>query len=117
MTDWQPGDQVVSETHAVIDPHAPLSRVGLYNLDPSRLGYGAVIDGAMRRFVPVPARILHRMPEGLSPEHAALTEPCCVAYSAVVVNGNIKPGDRIVVLAPGRSASCAPQWRDFRAQK
>lgn len=98
---WKAGDRVVSETHAVIDPNAPLSRIGLYNLDPSRLGYGAVVDGAMRRFVPVPARILHRMPEGLSFEQAAMTEPCCVAYSAVVSNGNIKPGDRIVVLGPG----------------
>jgi len=101
VTGWKAGDRVVSETHAVYDASGPLSRVGLYNLDPSRRGYGAVIDGAMRRFVPVPARILHRMPKGLSFEHAALTEPCCVAYSAVVVNGRIKPGDRVVVLGPG----------------
>ena len=101
VTGWKEGDRAVSETHAVIDPAAPLSRVGLYNLDPSRKGYGAAVDGAMRRFVPVPARILHRMPDGMPFEHAALTEPCCVAYSAVVVNGNVKPGDRIVVLGPG----------------
>jgi alcohol dehydrogenase/L-iditol 2-dehydrogenase len=51
--------------------------------------------------MPVPARILHRLPEGLSIEHAALTEPCCVAYSAVAVNSDVMPGDRIVVLGPG----------------
>ena len=101
VTGWQMGERVVSETHAVYDAHGPLSRTGLYNLDPSRRGYGAVIDGAMRRFVAVPARILHRMPDGLPFETAALTEPCCVAYSAVVVHGRIKPGDRIVVLGPG----------------
>ena len=98
---WQEGDRVVSETAAVIDPNSPLSRQGLYNLDPNRRGYGATIDGAMRRFVPVPARILHRMPEALTFEQAALTEPCCVAYSAVVSNVRIRPGDRIVVLGPG----------------
>jgi L-iditol 2-dehydrogenase len=101
VTGWKEGDRVVSETHAVIDPNAPLSRMGLYNLDPARKGYGAAVDGAMRRFVPVPARILHKMPDSLPFEKAALTEPCCVAYSAVVSNGNIKPGDRIVVLGPG----------------
>lgn len=101
VTGWQAGDRVVSETHAVYDAAGPLSRVGMYNLDPSRRGYGAVIDGAMRKYVAVPARILHRMPEGLTFEHAALTEPCCVAYSAVVINGRIRPGDRVVVLGPG----------------
>ncbi len=28
---WSPGDRVVSETAAVIDPDSPLSRQGLYN--------------------------------------------------------------------------------------
>src|SRR5688572_1240668 len=101
VTGWKEGDRVVSETAAVIDPTSPLSRQGLYNLDPNRRGYGAMIDGAMRSFVPVPARILHRMPEGMAFEQAALTEPCCVAFNAVVNNVRIRPGDRVVVLGPG----------------
>jgi alcohol dehydrogenase/L-iditol 2-dehydrogenase len=101
VTGWSEGDRVVSETAAVIDPNSPLTRQGLYNLDPTRRGYGAAVDGAMRRFVPVPARILHRLPDNLSFEKAALTEPCCVAYNAVVNNGRIKPGDRVLVIGPG----------------
>jgi alcohol dehydrogenase/L-iditol 2-dehydrogenase len=98
---WKEGDRVVSETAAIIDPLSPLTRQGLYNLDPGRRGYGALIDGAMRRYVPVPARILHRLPAGMEFEQAALTEPCCVAYNAVVNNARVRPGDRIVVLGPG----------------
>jgi L-iditol 2-dehydrogenase len=98
---WHEGDRVVSETAAVIDPDSPLTRQGLYNLDPGRRGYGAMVDGAMRSYVPVPARILHRMPEGMTFDQAALTEPSCVAYSATVSNARIRPGDRIVVLGPG----------------
>src|SRR5262245_16712441 len=101
VTGWKEGDRVVSETAAIIDPNNPLTREGRYNLDPTRLGYGSMVDGAMRRFVPVPARILHRMPDGLTFEDAALTEPCCVAFNAVVHNARIQPGDRIVVLGPG----------------
>lgn len=101
VTGWSEGDRVVSETAAVVDANSPLTREGRYNLDPNRRGYGAVIDGAMRRFVPVPQRILHRMPAGLTFEQAALTEPCCVAFNAVVSNAHIRPGDRIVVLGPG----------------
>jgi alcohol dehydrogenase/L-iditol 2-dehydrogenase len=101
VSGWNDGDRVVSETAAVIDPQSPMTRQGLYNLDPGRRGYGATIDGAMRRFVPVPARILHRMPPGMTFEQAALTEPCCVAYNAVVNNARIRPGDRVLVLGPG----------------
>ena len=42
---------MVSETAAVIDPDSPLTRAGLYNLDPSRKGFGYGVDGAMTRFV------------------------------------------------------------------
>ena len=101
VTAWSVGDHAVSETHAVVDHDSPLTRQGLYNLDPGRLGFGAVVDGAMRRFVAVPQRILHRIPDGLTFEKAALTEPCCVAYNAIVNNSDIRPGDRVVVLGPG----------------
>src|SRR5207237_6927750 len=62
-------------------------------------GYG--VNGAMTRFVRVPARCLHKVPDGLPFETAALTEPCCVAYNAVVNNAHIRPGDRVVVFGPG----------------
>lgn len=98
---WKEGDRVVSETAAVIDSNNPLSRRGLYNLDPTRKGFGYGVNGAMTRFVRVPARCLHRVPDTLSFEQACLTEPCSVAYNAVVENTRIKPGDRVVVLGPG----------------
>jgi alcohol dehydrogenase/L-iditol 2-dehydrogenase len=99
--DFHEGDRVASETAAKIDPASPMTRVGLYNLDPSRLGFGYGLDGAMTRFVRVPARCLHPLPDTLTFEKAALAEPCSVAYNAVVNNSSVKPGDRVVVLGPG----------------
>lgn len=98
---WSEGDKVVSETAAVIDPNNPMSRKGLYNLDPTRLGFGYGVNGAMTEYVRVPARCLHQIPEGLPFEKAALTEPCCVAYNAVMNQSDITPGDRVVVIGPG----------------
>ena len=101
VTGWKEGDRVVSETAAVIDANNPMTRKGLYNLDPTRKGFGYGVNGAMTRFVRVPARCLHKVPDQLPFEQACLTEPCCVAYSAVVENTRLKPGDRVVVLGPG----------------
>lgn len=98
---WKEGDRAVSETAAVIDPLNPMSRQGLYNLDPTRKGFGYGVHGAMTRYARVPARCLHRVPDSLPLERACLTEPCCVAFNAVVGNSSIKPGDRIVVMGPG----------------
>ena len=98
---FAPGDVVVSETAADIDPDSPLTRAAQYNLDPARRGFGYDIHGAMAEFVSVPARLLHRVPKGVPAEVAAMTEPCCVAYQATVVNARIKPGDLVVVIGPG----------------
>ena len=98
---FREGDRVVSETAAVIDLASPYARAGQYNLDPNRLGFGYGVNGAMTKFVRVPERCLHRVPDGLPFEKAALTEPCCVAYNAVCMNAHIRPGDSVVVIGPG----------------
>lgn len=117
VINWKEGDRVVSETAAVIDTNNPMSKIGLYNLDPTRKGFGYGVNGAMTRFVKVPARCLHKVPDEIPFEHACLTEPCCVAYSAVVENTGLKPGDRVIVLGPGTiGILCAAMARLCGAQ-
>jgi len=101
VTAFREGDRVVSETAAVIDSNSPFARQGMYNLDPSRLGFGYGVNGAMTKFVKVPERCLHHIPKNLTFEKASLTEPCCVAYNATVVNSHIRPGDTVAVIGPG----------------
>ncbi len=117
VANWKIGDRVVSETAAIIDPDNPMTRIGRYNLDPSRKGFGYGVNGAMTRFVSAPARCLHKVPDQIPFEHACLTEPCCVAYSATIENTHIKPGDRVVVLGPGTiGILCAAMARLCGAQ-
>ena len=54
VTNWKEGDQIASETAAVIDADNPMSRRGLYNLDPTRKGFGYGVDGACTLFAPGP---------------------------------------------------------------
>jgi len=98
---FREGDRVVSETAAVICGTCAYCRTGRYNLCPQRQGFGYGVDGAMAAFVRVPARCLHRLPDSVSFEHAALTEPCCVGYNAVMVQSHVRAGDTVVVIGPG----------------
>jgi L-iditol 2-dehydrogenase len=98
---FKEGDRVVSETAAVIDETSPFSKRGLYNLDPNRLGFGYGVNGAMTKYVKVPARCLHHIPKGLEFTQAALTEPCSVAYNAVCMNTTLRLGDSVLVIGPG----------------
>src|SRR5438552_2321671 len=98
---FREGQRMVSETAARICGVCVLCRTGRYNLCPSRKGFGYGIDGAMTRWVRVPARCLHSIPDTLPFDIACLAEPHAVAYNAMCVNSTIRPGDVVVVLGPG----------------
>lgn len=101
VTEVVPGDRVVSETAAEICGRCALCRTGRYHLCPERKGFGYGRDGAMTQRIDVPARCLHKLPDGLPLETAALCEPCCVAYHATAIHGDIKPGMSVAVLGCG----------------
>lgn len=95
------GDPVTCETHADYCGKCVLCRTNNYHVCRDRKGYGFQTDGAFARYVKVPARILHKLPAGVSLREAALTEPLCVAYNALVKHSSIKPGDLVVIIGPG----------------
>jgi L-iditol 2-dehydrogenase len=101
VTGFSAGDRVTSETHARFCGTCALCRQNNYHLCRDRKGYGFHVDGAFTKFVQVPQRILHRVPQNVSLREASITEPFCVAYKAVVSNSKIIPGDIVVVIGPG----------------
>ncbi len=98
---WAIGDCVACETAARVCGVCALCRASRYNLCPHRLGFGYGVDGAAARYVVARAALLHRIPDGVSWEEAALTEPCSVAANAVLEQSSPRPGDTAVVLGPG----------------
>ncbi len=98
---WSIGDCVTCETAAYVCGVCVYCHVGRYNLCPRRLGFGYGVDGAAAEFVVARSTLLHRIPDNVSWEEAALTEPCCVAANAVLEQSSPRPGDTAVVLGPG----------------
>jgi 2-desacetyl-2-hydroxyethyl bacteriochlorophyllide A dehydrogenase len=66
----------------------------------NRVGIGIARDGGFARFVAVPAENCVVVPGPLDAEIAALTEPMTVSAEAVDT-GEVRPGDRVLVLGPG----------------
>ena len=101
VSGWKVGDRVTSETHADYCGKCVMCRTNNYHVCRERKGYGFQIDGAFAKYVRVPSRILHKVPENVSLKEAALTEPLCVAYSSLVKHSPLKPGDLVVIIGPG----------------
>lgn len=98
---WGVGDRVVCETAASICGICSLCRTGRYNLCPQRQGYGATRDGAFGELLLAEPRVLHRIPQNVTFEQAAMTEPFAVAYNALVERASVAPGDLVVIQGAG----------------
>lgn len=101
VTRYKAGDKVVCETSAVICSTCNMCVTGNYHLCEERKGFGYGVDGAFTDFVKVPQRCLHIMPDNISFDHAAMTEPACVAYQSMVVMSRIMPGQPLLIIGPG----------------
>lgn len=95
------GKRVVSETYFHTCGKCMYCQTGHKNLCAERLSIGSGVDGAMADYVVVPAKNLHFIPDNLSMEEAAMTEPLACCVQAVLEFGNIKAGDKVLITGPG----------------
>jgi len=101
VTGFAVGDRVTCETAAETCGTCALCRSGAYNLCPERRAFGFAVNGAFTRYVGAKYQRLHHIPADVSYKAAAMTEPICVAYNAVVEKSRIRPGDTVVIIGPG----------------
>ena len=104
VSDWAPGTRVTFDS-TVYCNQCPECRRGRINLCENRQILGVSPPafrrhGAMAEFVAVPHWILHRLPDVLSFEEAALVEPAAVAMHAARITP-IEPGGVVVVVGAG----------------
>jgi L-iditol 2-dehydrogenase len=106
---WKTGDRVISEQHTLACGYCRYCLTGKRQFCLSKRSPGYMIDGAFAEFIKVPASLLHRMPEGMSFEEAALIEPMAVAVYGILGRCRIEPEDNVVILGSGPIALLAVQ--------
>ncbi|MEM7232232.1 MAG: galactitol-1-phosphate 5-dehydrogenase [Planctomycetota bacterium] len=71
---------------------------------------GSRSDGAFSEYVIAPQRNLLRVPDSVTMEEAAMTEPAAVALHAVRRGGGTRPGETVVVFGAGPIGVMVAQW-------
>jgi L-iditol 2-dehydrogenase len=109
---WQVGDRVTLDS-TLYCGKCGYCRAGQVNLCEYRQVLGVSCpefkrQGAFAEFAMVPARVLHRLPEGLSFVHAAMAEPTSVALHAIN-RAAVRPEETVAVVGSGMIGLLAVQ--------
>jgi len=99
VTAVKAGDRVMAESVVWCGECAPCRR-GRTHLCLERKLFGIHRPGGMAEYVAVPAQLLHRLPDSVPLNHAAVVEPTVVAVHGVLLQPP-KPGDVVLVTGPG----------------
>jgi L-iditol 2-dehydrogenase len=95
------GDRVVGEPHTLACGKCELCRTGYMQLCSSKRSIGWGIHGAFARYMVLPEKLLHHIPDSMTFEEAALVEPTANVCQDVIERGGIQANDFVVVIGPG----------------
>lgn len=108
VKDWNIGDRVVSDNTGYVCGKCYACSTSDYLSCKERLGIGYGMDGGFTQFVKIPGQILSknpnclfRIPENVTFEEAAILDPCCNAYKAVIQEAHFLPGESIAIFGVG----------------
>ena len=97
-----PGDRVtVFPASAVICGRCPFCRSGNFLFCPARRGMGHGVNGGFTRYAVVREDQAYRLPDSLTLEEAALTEPFAAATHVVCEIARPQIGDTVLLSGPG----------------
>ena len=98
---FQSGERVVAEPHTKACGKCSLCRTGNIQLCPEKRSPGWGINGAFARYVAMPQHLLHRVPDSMTDQEAALVEPAANVVHDVLERGRVEPEDFVVVNGCG----------------
>jgi L-iditol 2-dehydrogenase len=95
------GSKVTTETYFSTCGVCRYCRSGNINLCLQRKSIGSALNGGFTNYVLVPAKNIHALPEHVSFQAGALTEPLACVVHGVLSTPTVTPGDLAVIAGPG----------------
>jgi L-iditol 2-dehydrogenase len=101
VVDWKAGDRVVAEPHTLACGKCELCRQGRIQICPHKRSIGWGLPGTFAEYMAVPAVLLHRIPDRLSYDVAALAEPLAITVHQVAERCGIECSDAVLITGSG----------------
>lgn len=101
VTNVKVGDRVVAEPHSMNCGLCEYCRRGMVQMCADKRSPGWGIDGAFADYLKMPAQLIHKIPDGVSWELAALAEPLAIAVHQVSEAGVIEMQDFVLITGAG----------------
>jgi L-iditol 2-dehydrogenase len=98
---FKPKDRVVAEPHKGGCGSCRYCLTGQVEVCREKKAIGYRVDGCFAPYLALPVFSLHRIPDDVPYQHAALTEPLAVVVKAVLERSRVEPEDFVVVLGCG----------------
>jgi L-iditol 2-dehydrogenase len=105
----KPGDRVTAEPSYSVCGRCGYCMEGRYNLCEDRKVMGFWADGAFAEYTAAPAHRIHKLPENISFEEGALTEPFACTVHGVHELVKVRFGENVIVTGPGAIGLLAAQ--------
>lgn len=101
VTGWHVGDRVVAENHKTSCGVCDFCKTGHPMFCKKRKSVGYAVNGGWTSYVTMPAKYLLSIPEGVSFEEAAMTEPCTILVHALCFKQPICVGETVLINGCG----------------
>lgn len=108
VTRWKVGDRVVSDNSGYVCGTCSACAKGQYLFCAKRKGMGNDMDGGFAEYAKIPGDVLqtfpnclYKIPDNVTFEQAAITEPQCNGFKSVIQEGQMLPGETVVVIGCG----------------
>lgn len=101
VTTVKVGERVTSETTFEVCNECEYCQTKQYNLCPHRKGLGTQQNGSLANYVLAREESVHILPDQLSYEGAAMSEPLACCVHAMYQLSHLELKDKIIIMGPG----------------
>lgn len=95
------GGRFAAETYFSYCERCGYCRTGSPNLCAERRSFGSHVDGGFARWLRLPARNLHALPDTVGRHAGSLAEPLACVAQCLLDPPRVNAGDRVLVTGPG----------------